>query len=322
MITKNVHPFKEGELAGLKDESGEMVLPPAYERIDPFFGSFAKVIHRGKQGLIDRKGRLALGGLFNSVTIHPWGENIKYVYIIASEKKKGFILDGTNRFSGFRFDFIGHLVEDRAIVSRDRRFGYIDEDGRVAVPLQFFEAENCLNGGAAVIDREGLKFINPKGDSLQHEDDPFIPLLKSHPECDCIPAYDDPEETGFTPLRPAKFREKKDWEMYSQLTPDSVWFGRSDNYLYFYNKTGKLHEFKGMVNFLMISHDLLLTVGSKYNSENGSTDQVAGVRNIFGEVVIPEVFAEISYEDGRFKVYDGSRSMYLLQNGVFVPEKI
>ncbi|KAA0245296.1 MAG: WG repeat-containing protein, partial [Chlorobiota bacterium] len=105
----HIHPFREGNLTGLRSESGEVVLPPTYERIDPFFGSYAKIVHEGKQGLIDRKGRLALGELFDSVTVRPWGRRIKYIYMISSEGKKGLIPDGTNRFSGFRFDTIGHL---------------------------------------------------------------------------------------------------------------------------------------------------------------------------------------------------------------------
>ena len=318
----NVYPFRDGRLMGLKDGDGKVVLTPTYDRIDPYFGSFAKIIHEGKQGLIDRKGRLALGTLFTSVAVRPWGKTIKYIYLITSGTKKGFILDGTNRFSGFRFESVGHLIEGRAIVSRKRRFGYIDEEGRVIVSLQYFKVENFLNGKANVIDKEGLKSIDPQGDQLQPEDNPFIPLLKPQPECTSIPVYDDPEAVGFTPLRWRKFRDKESWDEYLQLTPDSVWFGRSDNHLYFFNTAGMLKIFDWILNFQMISRDLLLTFGSKFVPGKATNVDVFGVRNIFGDVIIPEVFPEINYYEGKFRVDAGGIKMYLHPNGVFVQDEI
>lgn len=321
MKSTNVIPFREGKLSGLRSTAGEVVLPPTYERIDPFFGSLAKITHQEKQGLIDRKGRLALEELFDSVTVRPWGREIKFIYIISSGGKKGFIPDGTNRFSGFRFDSIGHLVDGRAIVSRDRRFGFIDEEGSLAVPLRYFEAENFLNGRATVVDRKGLKCIDPSGNQLQPEDDPFIPLLKPHPECWFLPTYDDPESENFIPLRWRKFLDPGDWNRYRELTPGTVWFGRGAYEFYLYNTTGRLQILDHVTNFEMISHDMMQTYGSKYFPGWGSSTNLTGVRNIFGEVIIPEAFQDLSHYSGRFRCRIAGSDFYILPGGVIVRDQ-
>lgn len=320
MDAVQIHPFREGNLTGLRSGSGEVVLPPTYERIDPFFGSYAKIVHDGKQGLIDRKGRLALGKLFDSVTVRPWGRKIKYIYIITSDGKKGFIPDGTNRFSGFRFDIIGHLVDGRAIVSNERRFGFIDEEGSIAVPLRYFEVENFLNGRATVVGKKGWECIDPHGNPLQQEDDPFIPLLKPHPVCWYLPTYDDPEGQHFIPLRWRKFLDPGAWNKYRELTPGTVWFARGAYEFYLYNTAGRLQILDDVTNFEMISHDLMQTYGSKYFPESGSAN-LTGVRNIFGEVIIPEAFQDLSYYSGQFRVEMGGCNRYLLPSGVFVYDK-
>lgn len=320
MDTIRIQTYSDGKLMGLKTPSGEVVLPPTYGRIDPFFGSLAKIVHEGKQGLIDRKGRLALGELFTSVTVRPWGRKIKYIYIITSNGKKGFIPDGTNRFSGFRFDSVGHLSDGRAIVSNERMFGYIDEEGMLAVPLRYFEVENFLNGRATVVDRKGLKCIDRFGNEMQPEDDPFIPLLKPHPECWHLPVYDDPEQDFFIPLRWRKFLDPGDWDKYRELTPDTVWFGRGDFDFYLYNTAGRLQILDHVTNFEMISHDMMKTYGFK-SFKTGSSAELTGVRNIFGEVIIPEAFQYLSYYDGKFRSRIGKTDFCILPSGVIVHDQ-
>ncbi|KAA0244104.1 MAG: hypothetical protein EDM75_15725, partial [Chlorobiota bacterium] len=90
--------------------------------------------------------------------------------------------------------------------------------------------------------------------------------------------------------------------------------------LYLYNTAGRLQILDHVTNFEMISHDLMQTYGSKYFPESGSAN-LTGVRNIFGEVIIPEAFQDLSYYSGRFRVRVKGRDMYLRPSGVFVDDK-
>ncbi len=322
MDATNIKPFREGKLMGLISEKGEVVLPPAYDKIDPFFGCLARVTHEGKQGLIDPNGRLALGELFPKVSVRPWGKKRKYIYIISNGKRKGFILNGTNRFSGFRFDSIGPLCDGRALVSLKHHFGYIDEEGRIVIPSKYLQAENFTRGRAFVVYKKGVKCIDTDGNTLKLEDDPFLTCLRPVPELSYFPTYDNPKDELFIPLRALKFDDRKNWEKYKLLGYDTVFFGRDGYIFYFYNTKTMLKEIWGVVDIQMVTHDTFLTFASILPEGYEKSINTVGVRNTFGEEILPEVFNDVSYESsGKFRVSMPNWSGYILPSGVFVHNK-
>ncbi|GAB3975393.1 hypothetical protein GCM10028806_32890 [Spirosoma terrae] len=66
-----------------------------------------------------------------------------------------------------KYDYIGKFVNDRALVCRDGKYGYIDKSGILLVPCQFDEAFDYQKEGLIVKKDGKWLFINGNGETLK-----------------------------------------------------------------------------------------------------------------------------------------------------------
>lgn len=68
------------------------------------------------------------------------------------------------------FEDIGEYADELMVVKKEEKFGYIDNEGKIKIPLKYTIAENFNNGLAIVSTDKGFGVINKKGKRI-------IPLL-------------------------------------------------------------------------------------------------------------------------------------------------
>lgn len=108
--------------------NGKEVIPHIYEKADCFYMGYAAVVLNGKTGLIDLKG----------------------IQIIPCE---------------FDNDLL-YFENNLALIKKDGKFGYIDVNADIIIPIIYDEAEDFSNGKAKVkrddtwllIDKTGKEF--------------------------------------------------------------------------------------------------------------------------------------------------------------------
>jgi len=118
---------------GYADKSGKLVITPQFEEANPFTNNgLALVCLAGHYGFINTKGKYVISPIYQEA-----------------------------------FSFVGD--EDLAVVKRNSKYGYVDEDGDEEIACQFEEAHPFVNGLARVkisgkygfIDDDGHFVINP-----------------------------------------------------------------------------------------------------------------------------------------------------------------
>jgi len=155
---------REDMLCGYIDRSGEFVIEPQWIEAHDFSEGLAFVQHNEYKAFIDRTGteQFTVEHRFSNfidgvaLTIDT-DENWAY-YINSSGEE---ILSGQYRTS--------HAFTDgRALIRKDQLFGYIDTEGRIAIPMQYSIATDFSEGKAIAYDLsyDGWIIIDTDGNLL------------------------------------------------------------------------------------------------------------------------------------------------------------
>jgi WG containing repeat len=143
---------------GFVNMQGEMVIAPQFEpEIDnegrdrytwgaEFKDGRAPAQIKGKYGFIDKTGKFLIAPKFDEVL--PFQGNVARVKVGG---KWGLINLSGDYLANPQFKKIELFYEDRAAVTVDEvKFGYIDPNGKLVIPLQFNEAREFSEGLACV----------------------------------------------------------------------------------------------------------------------------------------------------------------------------
>jgi hypothetical protein len=165
------HPFSDGFAAvrkskfwGFIDTSGQVRIPFQFESVFWFRDGFTMATLDGiRWGLIDKTGDFVIEPSFLLDDIwHPIG--LAGGIAFKHEEKWGILLaDGGvvfNPLSETRIDMFAH---NRAAVTIDGKFGYIDTAGRIVIDCQFDAARAFSEGMAAVSISNHWGFIDQLG---------------------------------------------------------------------------------------------------------------------------------------------------------------
>lgn len=165
-----VTPFRDGRAVvqrggkwGFIDTDGRWVGPPRYDWIDPgrFDEGPALVSAEGLYGYLDRNGVEVMPLSLEQAT--PFVGGFACIYE-PQAFAFGLIDAEANPVSGYRYDACDpRFSSDRARVSKDDRWGYVDTEGELVLPLRYDRAEP-FSEGLALVEEAGLRFfIDPAG---------------------------------------------------------------------------------------------------------------------------------------------------------------
>ena len=165
---------------GFINEERELVIPCEYSRVSSFQDGYAKVTNVfGDSGYINKKGEFM------------WFlDEISESDDVANEKalpKKWAKTYDLSIKDPFNFDFWGNPLEKDFLISyneglsivvgNNRKFGFINEDGKLVIPCKWFLATRFHDGLAFVIseNQKDLLNKNPKGGLINHTGEYTIP---------------------------------------------------------------------------------------------------------------------------------------------------
>jgi hypothetical protein len=165
--------YKEGNLYGLKDNDGKVMVPPTYSAIDDFSEGLAAVTVGEEYGYIDQRGVVVIPVQFSAASVfleRGFSEGMAPVFYpkaSRSDKKEGGLLpDGTYGYIDRTgkvvinpvFNFAHAFSQGLASVDvPEKGCGYIEKKGSFIVPPDFLFC-NSFSDGMAMVTLRGEKF--------------------------------------------------------------------------------------------------------------------------------------------------------------------
>ncbi|GEM_PF-610110 len=163
---KDAQSFSSGLAGVLVDEkygyinkANEIVIDPIYEVVEPFIGDFAVVKEFEKYLIIDKKGQPQLEDRFDELFIDS-EDLIRY----KKDGRFGYLLDGIDYQTDY--DYIGPFVDDRAVVSLNNKYGFIDTENHLVIDVKYDSISTFLNDKAVVENNQKFGVVDTMGNLL------------------------------------------------------------------------------------------------------------------------------------------------------------
>ncbi len=126
---------------GLINRVGEIVLPVSYDAIGEFHEGFALVAKNGKCGFINSHGEIIIPLIYRFTESLLGTAIFSNAYVLLSVKGKNTVLDTTGariQFPGY--ENAGSPAEGLIPVQKNRKWGYVDYNGKLKIPCIYQEA--------------------------------------------------------------------------------------------------------------------------------------------------------------------------------------
>lgn len=152
--------FKENGKWGFMDKAGNVAISPEYDECYDFIDGYAVVRKADRWGIIDKKGKSNTGFVFSKMNNFSDGlaysEDGKICYYVYPNGKKQRLSE--------KFTY-GDFSDGYAPVmkKKNRKWGYINKKGIVAIEPAYDTAYNFSNGVALVKKKRNPFYINKKG---------------------------------------------------------------------------------------------------------------------------------------------------------------
>ena len=189
--SRELRPRKVGKKYGFATASGQLRIPALYDEARSFSDGLAAVREGGKWGFIDESGKYALPPTFmdayffwdglgsvklesdQDVWIDKHGKIVVKGYDIAQVPSEGRLGASQNGRYGY-LDYQGNLVipllydtarefrEGLAPVMKNKKWGFVDYRGNVAIPLEYDSVDN-FHQGLAAAKKDGRSGFIDKG---------------------------------------------------------------------------------------------------------------------------------------------------------------
>ena len=128
-------------LCGFMDTQGNIVIEPQYDSVSAFFNNRAVVTDRnGMTGLIDTTGKYVIEPIYDNI----WVSEVSPYYLAQDHDGLWTVIDrdGTPLSEPKAFEVISGFNENYAIVQTEEGVGYIDHTGNPVIPCEYEFAFN------------------------------------------------------------------------------------------------------------------------------------------------------------------------------------
>ena len=152
---------------GYLNKNGELAITDKYDDLREFNEDLAVVNIDGLWGYVDKSGSSFLPPRF--LTANQFSEGRASVQDLVGgyhiyDKKANLIIDS------LKYDNMNKFCSGRALVMKNRKYGYLDKSGNVAIELLYDKANDFKNGLAIVSKDQASGFIDSLGNIV-------IPLI-------------------------------------------------------------------------------------------------------------------------------------------------
>lgn len=154
---------------GVIDVGGRWIVPPRYRRISRYSGGLAMAENRAGQRLfLNRRGKVAMAPRSDGIHL-AFPTLFHHGVLIGRELRGGarILNRGGQSVGRTPLTPLSHFASGRAVVACQsggvRRMGFIDVQGRLAIPCVYPDAKPFSQGLAAVYGRTGWGYIDTTG---------------------------------------------------------------------------------------------------------------------------------------------------------------
>ncbi len=147
-------PVKVDGKYGYKDQTGEVVILPQFEKAGKFSEGLAEVKIGSKYGYIQHKGQVIIPPQFEKAGSFSGG---------LARVKIGNSSTYINKTGQTLFDEVSSFCEGLARIRIGSRYGYIDNSKQVVIPPQFEKAWSFSEGLALITIDDNYGYINQTG---------------------------------------------------------------------------------------------------------------------------------------------------------------
>lgn len=120
---------------GFIDKLGHEIIPCKYDDADDFDGGVAIINIGGKEGGIDKNGSIVIPVIYD--IIH-WSTKDSLLPA-KKDEKWGYINRQGEIAISFEYDDCNRFKEGRAEIRQNGKIGFIDENGNIVIPCQYYE---------------------------------------------------------------------------------------------------------------------------------------------------------------------------------------
>lgn len=154
---------KIGGKFGFIDNSGQVVIPAQFNNAFDFKDGFAAINIGGKSGYVDKNGQITDHREFtvDNNELIPIQQAFPQNGMPFGYVKYGYMNHNGQIAIPLRFDSAGNFKEGLAKVGIKDQYGYIDASGQFAIPIQF-DAADDFNDGVALVKKGGKLFYVDK----------------------------------------------------------------------------------------------------------------------------------------------------------------
>lgn len=134
---------QKDKLYGYIDVKGKFKIEPQFEEAFGFENGYAKVVLNEKEAIIDSTGKKIIAPIYDQIDF------FSPTHYRAKDNGSFFLVAKSNDTvkNKVKYDDIGNLVNDRALVVKNGMVGYINGDGVIEIPLMYQRYPNDLKSG-------------------------------------------------------------------------------------------------------------------------------------------------------------------------------
>lgn len=145
---------------GFINRNGYQVIDCKYDNAHSFSNGLASVYKDGKTMLIDRAGREITPLEYDNVFIHKICDGL---IVVSKNRKWGFIDENFNEVIACKYDYVSSFSEGLAIVKINGLYGFVDKKGNEVISCQYSDANNFSCGFSRVALGERQFYIDKTG---------------------------------------------------------------------------------------------------------------------------------------------------------------
>lgn len=176
---------------GYIDKKGEIVIAPEYSDADYFEGGIAFINIDGNKGAINSKGEIVIPVEYDNIyrsdgyIIAKCGE-VEIYYTLSGEsasqkeyEKSTYIENEDSDTEMLRkelegiYDYVGLFRNERAIVCKGERYGIVDKDGGLLVPLEY-DYVSLFEDGSYCLEKDNMFLYNNQQELIYKVSSGFV----------------------------------------------------------------------------------------------------------------------------------------------------
>lgn len=167
--------FMKDEKRGLADENGNILMEPIYDYLSLIPEQNLLIIKKGElYGIVDFQGEVIIPVTYSNINYDSYIDNTEGGMIVLTDTDGNMESMDAADFSKkipCSYDSIDWLSEDRAIVSLNGFSGIIDREGNTVEPVEYDLIQTFEDGDVWLYKDSKLCIYNSRGDMIEIDDD-------------------------------------------------------------------------------------------------------------------------------------------------------